>query len=96
MLYTYSDEAVVEEEADEGGAHGWIVEDHRLDDVPHRLLGFRARRAVEIVLQRRRPRRRRHGAHHHRSRHGERHEHHCRPSACCCRHRHVSETKLLN
>ena len=49
----YPDEAVMEEEAHEGGAHGGVLHDDRLGDVAHRGLGLRARRAVEAVHQRR-------------------------------------------
>jgi hypothetical protein len=47
----YPDEAVMEEEAHESGAHGGVVGDDLLSGVADRLLGFWARRAVEVVLQ---------------------------------------------
>jgi len=69
-MMDYPDKAVVEEEAHEGGAHGGVVPDDPFGDVAHRRLSLRARRAVEVVLQRRlRQRRRAQG-----SSHDERHE----------------------
>jgi hypothetical protein len=44
-MLAYPDEAVVEEEADQGSAHGGVLSDDRL--------GLRARRAVEARHQRR-------------------------------------------
>jgi len=62
----------VEEEAHEGGAHGGVVGDDPRGDVAHRRLRLRARRAVEVDLQRRLcPRRRRRAQH---SSGDERHE----------------------
>ena len=82
-MMDYPDKAVVEEEAHEGGAHGGVAPDDPLGDVADRRLSLRARRAVEVVLQRRRLRQRRRAQG---SSHDERHEQHGR-LACRCRHR---------
>ena len=41
----------MEEQAKKGRGHGRVGVDHAIDNIPHRLLGIWARRAVKIELQ---------------------------------------------
>jgi hypothetical protein len=87
----------VEEETHEGGAHGAVVGDDPLGDVADRRLRLRARRAVEVVLQRRRlrPRRR-----HRRAQRGSEDERHHQQLGVACprprrQHRHDMRCLVL-